>query len=256
MLRAIVLACLLAVTNAHAAALQPAPFNQQAVDEIARHWNQTYPQFQAESAQYPGDSPEALVILAAYLHDAFASAGYSLDETLYIYLSQSNPGAIQMHQFASLSGLGAVILGLDGGGPKSAYLVNAEILSKRTYDYLRKLSTKVPIEEASYILEGTRGDGISGEGVVRNEFRKLGRLVLGEDEWDGWVVFKEGELINTAGHPVGVADLRTASADYREFVMSIVNQKRFLKIQGVTVRAPGTQTVFDETQDILILMLK
>lgn len=254
MFRAALTAVFLLISNVASAQLPSAPFSQQAVEEIAEYWNATYPAFESESDQYNAGTPESVFVLAYYLKAAFEDAGYSLDETLYTYLSESNPGAVQMHQFAQSSGLGAVILGLDSA-EKAAFLVNGELLSRRTFDYLQKLDKAVPVSEANYILEGSQVQGLSGEGVVREEFRDLGRLRLGEDEWEGWVVFKAGEL-TIRSDAIGLVDLRTVSQDYRDFVMSIVDQKKYLKIQGVTVRVPGSLLEFDDTQDVLIQFVK
>lgn len=254
MIRIVLLIVLLAALPFASAALPSAPFTQEALNAVAENWSATLPQYEAEAASVEPGTPTAFLVLAGYLHDAFEASGYSLDETIYTYLSTSRPSSIQMHQFAQNSGLGAVLLGLDRED-NAAILIHAGVMAKRTYEYAQKLDKKVPIQEADYILEGSQERPMEAEGLERKEYRNTGRMVIGDLDWDGWVVFSPGELVSGTSR-IGIAQLSKLPTDYKEFLLGIVGEKKYVKIEGVTLWSPGSDTFFDETQDIRILNLK
>lgn len=142
-----------ALFSAAAAALPSAPFTDQAIERIDSAWAVNAEGFQQELAMVNQGSPEAYYVLGRYMSAAFEGAGYSLDETLYIYLAKSGPGTTQMHLFMQKMNLGPFFMQLNNVQYRDA-LLQSGALSERTVKFAQKQDPKAPIAEADFIFEG------------------------------------------------------------------------------------------------------
>lgn len=110
----------------------PAPFTEKALVDIHQAFVTNYEdQFQGEIAMAQAQSPEAFGILAKYQSLAFDAAGYSFDETIYLYLTHE-PQTVLMARFAGPAHIGTVIAGFSMGGQYRSEIMNSGAISERT----------------------------------------------------------------------------------------------------------------------------
>lgn len=226
----------------------PAPYTDQAVDQINEAWSYNVDQFNAEVAQLQQGSPEAYFTLGKYMAAAFEGAGYSLDETLLDYLKNAWPSSIPKHMFVQTLQLGTLIIAFEDDVLADA-LIQSGAVSLGTVSFGRNLSKRFPIESADYVLNGS-------EPLYDDQpnYRDVGRLRNGQDEWANWIVFVQGEL--SSGSPIGVVERTGEDLDYWNFVQAIVDQKKFLKVEGAVERLDRGDLIFDDRKDLRILLLK
>ena len=112
-----------------------APFTDNAAELINKNFD--LESFQAETAKLGKGAPKSMGILSKYLAQAFDETGYSLDKTLYTYVTASNMGTIQMHRFAQFTHLGQIIISFSRGKEYQTEILDSGAISDKTAEILR-----------------------------------------------------------------------------------------------------------------------
>lgn len=245
----LLLLLLISALNSHAG-LPSAGFDQTSLDGIEEAWGQNQGRFELEAAQQQAGTPEASYVLGRYLVAAFEGAGYSLDETLHTYITTAGPGQTQMHVFVQTLGLGSVIVQLSTPELANAYL-QAGAVSQRTLNDISRRDPKAAITEPDYIIEGSTNPFEIQHDARQGAYRQVGRIVFGQVDWEGWIIFSEGHIADTVSG-IGIAEISKMTDGEQSILVPLAESQQLLKIEADYVRNPGADTFLNRSKDIRI----
>ncbi|EJN32781.1 hypothetical protein PMI35_00967 [Pseudomonas sp. GM78] len=234
------------------AVLPSAPFTPESVQEISHEFEGYVESFNKETAQLGAGTPQMAYVYGRYITAAFADAGYSLDETIYTYVSKARPNNLNMHRFIQDLNLGAILLPITQPAIADAY-IQSGALTKRTYSFIADRSNKYPVTEADYILEGYPTDFPISAETEHSNFTEIGHLIEGKagGNWDGWIVFTKSDD-GSDSHAIGLVEVAKMDEGEKSILSGVVADKSRVKVEGGLVRNPRSDTFIDRSQDFLI----
>ncbi|MBW1248377.1 hypothetical protein I7860_16960 [Pseudomonas tolaasii] len=246
MLRGFVTLCFTLLCSLSQAALPPAPLTisaaQEVVNEFRDHYEDDFKYDMSRVAKSAFPTPEQSYVYAKYMNKAFAKAGYSLDETLYVFfktggISGGTAGSPNVLFMQKLN-LTQYAISLKSAGTANAF-IKADAVSERTIAYANDVAIDVPIANGDYVIDATPGYSIQGfEKYKRENGRFIGYIKLGIGPWKDWLYF---ESESRTGEQYGIGIAQISGIDGRELeVMKALNGKR-VKMEGTYFMAKGQQ---------------
>lgn len=239
------------------AALPPAPLSISAAQEVANEFKDRYEDDfkydMSRVAKSAFPTPEQSYVYAKYMNKAFAKAGYSLDETLYVFfktggISGGTAGNSNILFMQKLN-LTQYAISLKNAGTANAF-IKAEAVSERTIAYAKDVAIDFPITNVDYVIDATPGYMIPGsETYSRENGRFIGQVKMGTGPWKDWLYF-EWEARRGEQYGIGLAQIAGLDDDDAE-VFKKLNGKR-VKVEGVYFIAKGQMIGKPSTKDMAI----
>lgn len=246
MLRGFVILFFTLLCSLSHAALPPAPLTssaaQEVVNEFRDHYEDDFKDDMSRVAKSAFPTPEQAYVYATYMNKAFAKAGYSLDETLYVFfktggISGGTAGSPNVLFMQKLN-LTQYAISLKSAGTSNAF-IKANAVSERTIAYAKDVAIENPITNNDYVIDATPGYKIQGlEKYKREKGRFIGYIKPGVGPWKDWLYF-ESESLTGEQHGIGIVQI--SGVDGKELeVLKALNGKR-VKMEGTYFMAKGQQ---------------
>lgn len=246
MLRGFVILCFTLLCSLSHAALPPAPLTlsaaQEVVNQFKDHYEDDFKYDMSRVAKSAFPTPEQSYVYAKYMNKAFAKAGYSLDETLYVFFktggisggTAGNPNVLFMQKL----NLTQYAISLKTAGTANAF-IKADAVSERTIAYAKDVAIETPITNIDYVIDATPGYAIQGlEKYKREKGRFIGYIKPGVGPWKDWLYFESESL---TGEQYGIGIVQISGVDGKELeVLKALNGKR-VKMEGTYFIAKGQQ---------------
>lgn len=257
MFRLLLSSCLLLLCTSAQAAQPAAPLDMATSQKIVNVFKEYYEDdFRREMARVPKSAfptPEQSYVYAKYMNDAFAKAGYSLDQTLYMFfktggIAGGTAGAPNVLFMQKLN-LTQYAISLKNAATANAF-IKADAVSEKTLSYARDVAYEVPITNSDYVINATPGYTLQGlEQYKRENGRFIGFIKPGVGPWKDWWYF---ETENRKGEQYGIGLVQMTGVDGNELeILKALNGKR-VKMEGTYFMAKGRQLGDSNSKSIIV----